>query len=133
MKVLRRYHIQNREDYIKYNRLVGQVHQIVHKLKKLQPDDEYRIKTTEQMMNKLSVETREEKPQRRYQIRANSNRMHWDELCDIHVVWHLELLLVMLIVDSPSTSLFCFCACFFCRVSTWASSLRIKISPNVRS
>lgn len=57
MKVLRRYHIQVREDYMKYNRMVGQVHQIVHKLTKLPADDEYRIRTAEQMMNKLSVLT----------------------------------------------------------------------------
>lgn len=54
VKVLRRYHIQVREDYVKYNRMVGQVHQIVHKLTKLPADDEYRVRTAEQMMNKLS-------------------------------------------------------------------------------
>lgn len=53
VKVLRRYHIQVREDYLKYNRMVGQIHQLLHRLQKLQPDDAYRISTTEQIMNKL--------------------------------------------------------------------------------
>jgi hypothetical protein len=55
VKVLRRYHIQNREDYVKYNRLVGGIHQIVHKLKKLSPNDPYRIQSADQLMQKLSV------------------------------------------------------------------------------
>lgn len=53
MKVLRRYHIQRREDYLKYNRLVGQIHKLVLRLQKLKPEDEYRINTTQQLMNKL--------------------------------------------------------------------------------
>jgi U3 small nucleolar ribonucleoprotein protein IMP3 len=55
VKVIRRYHIQNREDYVKYNRLVGGIHQVVHKLKKLSPNDPYRITASEQLMQKLSV------------------------------------------------------------------------------
>ena len=53
MKVLRRYHIQVREDYVKYNRLVGGVHQLVTKLKKLPSHDPYRVQAAEQLMNKL--------------------------------------------------------------------------------
>ena len=33
--VLRRYHVQDREDYVKYNKLVGQVTKLVAKLKTL--------------------------------------------------------------------------------------------------
>ena len=55
VKVLRRYHIQVREDYLKYNRLVGGVHRAVHLLKKLPEDDALRIQQTEALMNKLSV------------------------------------------------------------------------------
>lgn len=51
--MLRRYHIQRREDYLKYNRLVGQIHKLVLRLQKLKPEDEYRINTTQQLMNKL--------------------------------------------------------------------------------
>ena len=32
MHVLRRYHIQNRDDYAKYNKVVGQIQKIVSKL-----------------------------------------------------------------------------------------------------
>jgi U3 small nucleolar ribonucleoprotein protein IMP3 len=45
--VLRRYHVQNREDYVKYNRIVGQVTKLVAKLKTLKQNDEYRIAKTE--------------------------------------------------------------------------------------
>ena len=55
VKVIRRYHIQNREDYVKYNRLVGGIHQVVHKLKKMAPNDPYRITASEQLMQKLSA------------------------------------------------------------------------------
>jgi len=51
--VLRRYHIQVREDYLKYNRLVGQIHKIMHKLKALPANDPYKTQTTEQILNKL--------------------------------------------------------------------------------
>mmetsp|Transcript_29464 Transcript_29464/g.55145 ORF Transcript_29464/g.55145 Transcript_29464/m.55145 type:complete len:186 (-) Transcript_29464:267-824(-) len=52
-KILRRYHVQRREDYIQYNRLCGLVRKIALKLKKLDPKDPYRLKTTEQLINKL--------------------------------------------------------------------------------
>lgn len=42
-----------REDYVKYNRLVGGVHQLVTKLKKLPSHDPYRVQAAEQLMNKL--------------------------------------------------------------------------------
>ena len=45
--VLRRYHVQDREDYSKYNKLVGQVTKLVAKLKVLKQNDDYRIAKTE--------------------------------------------------------------------------------------
>lgn len=51
--VLRRYHIQDRNDYAKYNRLVGQITKLIAKLKVLKSNDEYRIAKTEQLVNKL--------------------------------------------------------------------------------
>ena len=51
--VLRRYHVQDREDYAKYNKLVGQVTKLVAKLKTLSPTDDYRVAKTEQLANKL--------------------------------------------------------------------------------
>jgi U3 small nucleolar ribonucleoprotein protein IMP3 len=51
--VIRRYHIQDRDDYAKYNRIVGSVQKLISKLKTLKQDDEYRILKTEQLSNKL--------------------------------------------------------------------------------
>ena len=51
--VLRRYHVQDRNDYQKYNRLVGNLTKLVAKLKVLKPSDEYRIHKTEQLCAKL--------------------------------------------------------------------------------
>lgn len=41
--VLRRYHVQDREDYQKYNRLVGQIQKLIAKLKTLKSSDGFRI------------------------------------------------------------------------------------------
>lgn len=52
-KILRRYHIQNREDYVAYTRMVGQVTKLTHKLKTLPHDDAFRIAMTDQLLDKL--------------------------------------------------------------------------------
>ncbi len=52
-KILRTYHIQNREDYAKYNKIAGHVTSLVAKLKGLPADNEFRIKSTEQLLTKL--------------------------------------------------------------------------------
>lgn len=52
-KILRRYHIQNREDYVAYTRIVGQVTKLAHKLKTLPHDDAFRIAMTDQLLDKL--------------------------------------------------------------------------------
>ena len=51
--VLRRYHVQNREDYAKYNKVVGQITKLVAKLKILKSSDSFRISQTEAIVNKL--------------------------------------------------------------------------------
>eukprot|EP00347_Sterkiella_histriomuscorum_P000519 403375538 len=51
--VLRRYHVQNREDYAKYNKIVGQATKLVAKLKTLKSSDLFRIGQTEALVNKL--------------------------------------------------------------------------------
>ena len=53
-KILRRYHIQNREDYNSYNRLVGMVTKLSAKLKALPAEDSFRIAMTDQLLTKLS-------------------------------------------------------------------------------
>ncbi|EEA06916.1 U3 small nucleolar ribonucleoprotein IMP3, putative [Cryptosporidium muris RN66] len=52
-KIARRYYIQDREDYVKYNRLCGYITKLVSGLRKLDPNDEFRIKATSELLNKL--------------------------------------------------------------------------------
>ncbi len=51
--VLRRYLIQKREDYTHYNRMVGMVLKLSHRLQKLDKDDPIRIQTTQLLLDKL--------------------------------------------------------------------------------
>ena len=53
LQVLRRYHIEDRGDYIKYMRLVGSVQALAHRLKSLDPTDPVRISTTRSLLDKL--------------------------------------------------------------------------------
>lgn len=52
VKVLRRYHIQKREDYSKYNRIVGHITKLCHRLKALDPADPIRLTMTQQLLAK---------------------------------------------------------------------------------
>jgi U3 small nucleolar ribonucleoprotein protein IMP3 len=52
LQVMRRYHIQDRDDYTKYNKLCGMVTRLVATLKKLDPRDSARIELTDQLLNK---------------------------------------------------------------------------------
>lgn len=52
-KIMRRYHIQNREDYTSYSRICGMVTKLAAKLKTLPADDSFRIAMTEQLLTKL--------------------------------------------------------------------------------
>ena len=51
--ILRRYHITNRNDYVKYNRLAGKIHSYILKLKLLSKDDLFRIKMTKNLLLKV--------------------------------------------------------------------------------
>ena len=53
-KILRRYHIQNREDYVAYNRICGSIMKLAAKLKTLPAEDAFRIAMTDQLLQKLS-------------------------------------------------------------------------------
>ncbi|KAF9578737.1 Small subunit (SSU) processome component [Lunasporangiospora selenospora] len=53
IKVMRRYHIQKREDYIKYNKLCGNVKALANKIALLPPQDPFRQKQEELLMGKL--------------------------------------------------------------------------------
>lgn len=49
---MRRYHIQDRDDYKKYNKLCGMVTKTVSVMKKLDAKDETRIELTDQLLDK---------------------------------------------------------------------------------
>jgi U3 small nucleolar ribonucleoprotein protein IMP3 len=51
--VLQRYLVTDRDDYVKYNRICGEISQLVSKIEKLDPSDPFRIKVTEMLLNKL--------------------------------------------------------------------------------
>jgi U3 small nucleolar ribonucleoprotein protein IMP3 len=53
-KILRRYHIQNREDYTAYSRICGMVTKLATKLKTLPADDPFRVAMTDQLLTKLA-------------------------------------------------------------------------------
>ena len=50
---MRRYHIQGRDDYTRYNRLVGMVTKLVAVLRRLQPGDETRMELTDALLDRL--------------------------------------------------------------------------------
>lgn len=52
-KLMRRYHIQKRQDFIAYQRLCGMVTKLANKLKSLPAEDTFRIAMTDQLLTKL--------------------------------------------------------------------------------
>jgi U3 small nucleolar ribonucleoprotein protein IMP3 len=52
-EVIRRYHIQNRDDYTKYNKLCNLLKKLATQLQALKATDAYRIKMTDQLIDKL--------------------------------------------------------------------------------
>ena len=55
---MRRYHIQDRDDYKRYNKLAGQVTALVHRLRGLDAQDATRIELTDQMLDKYGPSAR---------------------------------------------------------------------------
>ncbi|CAM9100194.1 unnamed protein product [Heterosigma akashiwo] len=53
IKIIRRYLLQDREDYTKYNKICGHMWKLVAKLRALPPTDQFRIKMTEDLLEKL--------------------------------------------------------------------------------
>mmetsp|Transcript_29592 Transcript_29592/g.76444 ORF Transcript_29592/g.76444 Transcript_29592/m.76444 type:complete len:182 (-) Transcript_29592:1200-1745(-) len=53
LQVMQRYHIEKREDYHKYNKLVGQIKSFATKVKELHTQDELRLQLTDQLLNKI--------------------------------------------------------------------------------
>lgn len=53
IKVMRRYHIQDRDDYHKYNKLCGSIRSYAHRLSLLPPQDPFRPRQEAALLNKL--------------------------------------------------------------------------------
>ncbi|KAL1921880.1 uncharacterized protein VTP21DRAFT_10522 [Calcarisporiella thermophila] len=53
IKVMRRYHIQRREDYIKYNKLCGQIKKLANKISLLDSRDPFRSQREDALLEKL--------------------------------------------------------------------------------
>lgn len=51
-QIIRRYHIQNRDDYKKYNKICGIVTKLVSVMKRLDARDPVRIELTDQVLDK---------------------------------------------------------------------------------
>lgn len=54
VQVMHTYHVQNREDYAKYNKLCGEIRQFAHKLTQLHAHDPIRIKHEQLLLEKLT-------------------------------------------------------------------------------
>lgn len=52
-QVLRRYHVSSREDYVRYNKLVGMVTSLASQLKSMKPEDPQRQEISDGLMRKL--------------------------------------------------------------------------------
>jgi U3 small nucleolar ribonucleoprotein protein IMP3 len=52
-RALRRFHISDREDYARYNKLIGYIHKMVGILRKLPSSDADRIRMSEALLDKL--------------------------------------------------------------------------------
>ena len=55
MQVMRRYHIQDRDDYKKYNKICGIITKLVSVLKRLDAQDTARIELTDQVLSKCAT------------------------------------------------------------------------------
>eukprot|EP00243_Klebsormidium_subtile_P004039 TRINITY_DN17812_c0_g1_i1.p1 TRINITY_DN17812_c0_g1~~TRINITY_DN17812_c0_g1_i1.p1 ORF type:complete len:183 (-),score=40.13 TRINITY_DN17812_c0_g1_i1:297-845(-) len=53
VQAMRQYHITDRDDYKKYNKLCGMVTKLTSIMKKLDPQDPFRIELTDQLLEKL--------------------------------------------------------------------------------
>ncbi|KAL7753058.1 U3 small nucleolar ribonucleoprotein imp3 [Sorochytrium milnesiophthora] len=53
VQVIRRYHLQNRDDYTKYNKLCGQIRQLAHRISLLDARDPYKTHQSDLLVKKL--------------------------------------------------------------------------------
>lgn len=52
-QVLRRYHVEKRDDYLEYNKICGYITRLANDLSLLSPDDPFRGEMTRQLLEKL--------------------------------------------------------------------------------
>ncbi|XP_017078363.1 U3 small nucleolar ribonucleoprotein protein IMP3 [Drosophila eugracilis] len=52
-KILRRFHIQKREDYTKYNKLSREIRELAEKIAKLDASEPFKVEATTMLLNKL--------------------------------------------------------------------------------
>lgn len=53
LQAMRRYHIQNRDDYKSYNKIAGMITKLTNMLRQLDPKDPTRIELTDSLLDKL--------------------------------------------------------------------------------
>lgn len=53
VKILKKYHIQKREDYTKYNKLARSIREVARKIKDVDPKHQFRTLATAQLLEKL--------------------------------------------------------------------------------
>jgi U3 small nucleolar ribonucleoprotein protein IMP3 len=53
VKIMRKYHIQKREDYTKYNKLSREIREVSRKIKDLDPKNPFRLEAGAQLLEKL--------------------------------------------------------------------------------
>ncbi|KAL1933075.1 hypothetical protein VTP01DRAFT_8753 [Rhizomucor pusillus] len=53
IKIIRRYHLQQREDYQKYNKLAGNIKQLANRISLLDPRDPFRAQQEKALLDKL--------------------------------------------------------------------------------
>ena len=53
VKILRKYHLQKREDYTKYNKMCGNIISLATKIKELDTKDPFRVVSTNKLLQKL--------------------------------------------------------------------------------
>ncbi|XP_071443792.1 U3 small nucleolar ribonucleoprotein protein IMP3 [Hetaerina americana] len=55
VKIMKKYYIQKREDYTKYNKLSRQIRELARRIKDLDPNDPFRVDSGGQMLEKLYI------------------------------------------------------------------------------
>lgn len=53
LKIIRKYHLQKREDYTRYNKLSRMIQSLAAKLKELDSNDQFRVESTTKLLEKL--------------------------------------------------------------------------------